>query len=189
MRRNRKWKISHTVLERWTMCFSSYKNCGLKMQMWWVGAHKIKKSAFFATFIFYEGIFFNIWVLSQCTFYSLKLSEYIYITFTYRKTLLHTFLLLVFKIVKSLLCILNFYYIQTSVLNISEILQLYIAWKSGFTSTLLKRQVFPSKAFSGIYWEIYWHVTNVIGCNPRNMFCLLKWNKESIDTVSDKLKY
>ena len=30
-RRNQKWEILHTVLERWTMCFSSYKNCELKV--------------------------------------------------------------------------------------------------------------------------------------------------------------
>ena len=35
---NRKWKTPNTVLERWTMCFSSYKNCELKVKLWWVGA-------------------------------------------------------------------------------------------------------------------------------------------------------
>ena len=47
-----------------------------------------------------KEIFFNIWVLSQCIMYGINFQN-IY-TFTYQKTLLHTFLLLVFKIVESL---------------------------------------------------------------------------------------
>ena len=34
MRRNQKWKIPHTVLERWTMCFNSYRDCELKIELW-----------------------------------------------------------------------------------------------------------------------------------------------------------
>ena len=39
-RGNRKWKIPHTVLERWTLCFNWYKNCKLKVKLWRVGARK-----------------------------------------------------------------------------------------------------------------------------------------------------
>ena len=33
-RRNRKWKIPYSVLERWTLCSSSYKNSKLKVKLW-----------------------------------------------------------------------------------------------------------------------------------------------------------
>ena len=33
MRWNQKQKIPHAVLEKWTMCFSSYKNCDLKVKL------------------------------------------------------------------------------------------------------------------------------------------------------------
>ena len=58
-RRNRKWKIPQTVLERWTMCFSSYQNRKLKEKLWWVEARKGKKNAFFVTFILSQGFFFT----------------------------------------------------------------------------------------------------------------------------------
>ena len=100
MRRNWKWKIPHTVLERWTMCFSLYKNCELKVKLWWCGSRKRKKSAFFVTFTLSKGNFFNIWILSQCMVYWINFQN-IY-TFTYQRALLYTRLLLVFKIVESL---------------------------------------------------------------------------------------
>ena len=31
-----KWKIPYTVLERWTLCFSSCENHKLKVKLWWV---------------------------------------------------------------------------------------------------------------------------------------------------------
>ena len=67
-RRNRKCEILHRILGRLTLCFSSYKNCKLKVKLWWTGAGKKKKknSAFFATLIFSAGYFFKICVLSQC---------------------------------------------------------------------------------------------------------------------------
>ena len=83
-------EVSHT-------CFSSYKNCELKVRLWWVWARERKKSGFFVTFILSEGFFLTF----ECCRVLNKLSEYIY-TFTYQKTLLHTLLLLVFKIIESL---------------------------------------------------------------------------------------
>ena len=41
-----KRKILHTVLERRTLCFSSYKNRKLKVKLWWVGACERKRGYF-----------------------------------------------------------------------------------------------------------------------------------------------
>ena len=105
MRRNRKWKIPHTVLERWTSCFSSYKNRKSKIKLWWVGARERKKRAFFLPFILSKGNFRNIFVLSQCIVYWICFQNIH--TLTYEKTLFHTLLLLAFKTVESLPCILK----------------------------------------------------------------------------------
>ena len=63
-KRNRKWKIPHTVLERRTLCFSSYNNRNLKVKLWWVRARERKKRAFFAPFILSKGKFFKICFIS-----------------------------------------------------------------------------------------------------------------------------
>ena len=102
-KRNRKWKIPHALLERLNLCFDSYKNRKLKVKLWWVGARE-KKRAFFVYFVWRE-FFFNICDLSHCTVYWIHFQN-IY-TFTYKKTLLHALLLLVFKIFQSLHCILK----------------------------------------------------------------------------------
>ena len=67
--RRRKWKFPHIVLERRTLCFSSFKNRKLKVNLWWVGARERKKRASFVPFIFPEGNCFKICVLSQCIVY------------------------------------------------------------------------------------------------------------------------
>ena len=103
MKRNWKWKVSHTVLERRNLCFSSHKNCQWKVKPWWVGARERKKRAFFVPFVLSEGNLFKIRVLSQCIMYWIHFQNIH--TFTYQKTLLHTLLLLVSKIIKSLQCI------------------------------------------------------------------------------------
>ena len=64
-KRNRKWKIPHTILERRTLCFSSHKNRKLKVKLWWVRACERKKRAFFLPFILCDGNFFKIYVLSH----------------------------------------------------------------------------------------------------------------------------
>ena len=61
-----------------------------------------QKSAFFVAFILFEGNFCD---LSQCIVYWRHLQNIH--TFKYQKALLHTVLLLIFKIVESLQCILN----------------------------------------------------------------------------------
>ena len=73
--RNRKWKTLHTVLERQTLCFSSYKNRNLKVKMWWVGARERKKRVFFVPFILSEGNFFKTCVLPQCIVYWIHLQN------------------------------------------------------------------------------------------------------------------
>ena len=83
---NRKWKIPHTVFERWNRSFSSYKNCESKVKLYWVGACARKKSAFFVMFILFKGNVFKICVLSHCMVYWMNF-ENIY-TFAYQKTLL-----------------------------------------------------------------------------------------------------
>ena len=57
-KRNQKWKISHTLLKRQTLCFSSYKNLKLKVKLWWVEVRKRKEKAFFVPLILSEGKFF-----------------------------------------------------------------------------------------------------------------------------------
>ena len=100
--RSWKWKNSHTVLEKLT--FNSYKNCKLKVKLWWVGAHERKKRTFFVHFVLSEGNFFKICFIS-CIVYWIHFQN-IY-TWTYQKRLLHTLLLLVSKIRESFQCILT----------------------------------------------------------------------------------
>ena len=66
--------VEQKFLDRYTLCFSSYKNCDLKMKLFWVGARKRKKSVF-VTFILYKGNFF----LHLCFISTYRVfSEYIY---------------------------------------------------------------------------------------------------------------
>ena len=79
-KRNWKWKIPHTPLGRWTLCFRSCKNCKLKVKLWRVGARERKNSVFCNVSLFCflsAGYFFSICVLSVSSVLS-KLSEYIY---------------------------------------------------------------------------------------------------------------
>ena len=92
---HRKWKIPHTVLERRTFCFSSFKNCKLKVKLWWVRTRERKKRAFFVPFILSTWTFFEICVLSQCIVYWTHFQNIN--NFTYQKTLLHTLFCLLFK--------------------------------------------------------------------------------------------
>ena len=104
-KRNRKWIIAHTGLDRRILPFSSYKDCKLNVKLWWLGARERKNRTFLVLFILSVGNFFNICVLSQCIVYWIHFQNIH--TFTYLKTFLHTLLLLAFKIVESLQCILN----------------------------------------------------------------------------------
>ena len=65
-KRKRKWKISHTVLERRTFCFSSYKNRKLIVKLWELALAKEKRGHFlyrlfclkeiFLRFLFYLDV-------------------------------------------------------------------------------------------------------------------------------------
>ena len=65
MRQNQKLKIPHTVLERSTMCISSYKSCKLQSKTMMSLSLQNEKECIFVTFCPKE-ISFDIWVLSQC---------------------------------------------------------------------------------------------------------------------------
>ena len=102
-----KWNIRCIIIFPW---FQKYEPCAsahvriegrLKVKLWWAGAGKRKKSAFFVTFSLSEGSFSNICVLSQR--YSLlnKLSECIYFYITKNITSYTSY------IVESLQCILK----------------------------------------------------------------------------------
>ena len=106
MKRNWKWKILHTVLERRTVWFSPYKNRKLKVKFVMSWSSRKKKQGIFYTAYFVRRNFFNICVLSQCIMYWIHFQDIH--TFTYQKILLHTLLWLLFKIVESLQCIRNF---------------------------------------------------------------------------------
>ena len=64
-----------------------------------------KKGALFVLFILSKGNFFKIFVWPQCVVYWMHFPNIH--NFIYQKILLHTLLLLVFKIIESLQCILN----------------------------------------------------------------------------------
>ena len=60
----------------------------LKVKLWWLGTPKRIKKVFFVPSILSEGIFLNIFVLSQCIVYWIYFQNLH--TFTYQKILLHT---------------------------------------------------------------------------------------------------
>ena len=102
MRHNQNGKFLITSREMNLMCFSSYKSREL-VKVWRVkkkvrvGARERKKSPFLVKFILSEGHFVKICVLSQYIVYWINFHNIH--TFTYQKALLHTLLLLVFKMV------------------------------------------------------------------------------------------
>ena len=100
MERNRKWKIPHT-----------YRSRKLKVKLWWVGgSSRKKKEGIFCTVCFVRRKFFLTFLLtSQFIVYWIHFQNIHIHTFTYQKTLLHTLLLFIFKISKSLQCILNYW--------------------------------------------------------------------------------
>ena len=98
MKRNRKWKIPPTILERRTLCFRSYKNHKLKSKTVVSWTSPKKKEGIFCTVYF-----FKICALSQCIVYWIHFQNIH--TFTYQKTLLYTFLLLVFKVLEIFQCV------------------------------------------------------------------------------------
>ena len=114
-------KIPHTVLERWTLHFSSYKKHKLKAKLWWVGTLERKKRAFFVLFILSKEISFNICVVLQCRVYRI-LFQNIH-TFTCKKRYFIPFCCLFFKPLKAFSVSLT---LSTFYIDISY--QLYKTW-------------------------------------------------------------
>ena len=100
---NRKWKILHIVLERWTLCFCSCKNCKLKKSVMRL-THE-KKEGIFSPFVFSEGNFFR--QLFFISIYSVlnTISEYTYLYIS--KNIIPCTSILDFEGVKSFQCILK----------------------------------------------------------------------------------
>ena len=91
-------KIPHALLERQTMCISSYTNCKLKVKLVGVGAWVRKKRAFFVPLCLFKWDFLTI-VLSQYIVYWINFQN-IY-TSTYQKKLFHTLSCLFLKCLKA----------------------------------------------------------------------------------------
>ena len=60
-------------------CFSSYKNCKLKVKLWWVGARDRKKRAFFVSFILSEENFLTCFIAMYSALNTLLEYAYVYI--------------------------------------------------------------------------------------------------------------
>ena len=60
-------------------CFSSYKNCKLKVKLWWVGARERKKRAFFVSFILSEENFLTCFISMYSALNTLLEYAYVYI--------------------------------------------------------------------------------------------------------------
>ena len=88
------------VLERRILCFTSNKNRTLKWRLWWVEARRRKKRALFVPFILSEFFF-----LTFVFYLNVSLLEYT-LFYISREITSYTFSL-VFKIAKSLQCILK----------------------------------------------------------------------------------
>ena len=93
---SQKWTIPHTVLERRTTCFSSYKSRRkLKEKLSCVEAYERKKEGIFCTVYFVRRKFCNICVSSHCIVYWIKFQNIH--SFTYQETLIHTLFCLFLK--------------------------------------------------------------------------------------------
>ena len=99
MKQNLKWKIPHTVFERWILCFSSYKNRKLKVKLWWVGAPKRKKEGIFCIVYFGYCLYTVYYVLFNCIVYWIHFQNIH--TFICQKTLLLTLFKLFWKLLKA----------------------------------------------------------------------------------------
>ena len=82
-KRERIWKISHTLLERQALSFSSYKHRELEVRLRWVGTRERRKRAFFVSLILPGGTFFDICALFQCLVHWINFHNTY--TFTYQK--------------------------------------------------------------------------------------------------------
>ena len=79
------------VLEGWTLCFSSYKNCKLKVKLWWIAALERKNRTVVVPFTLCEGNF------KICIEYTFRINILLHI----KKTLLHTLFCIFLKSLKA----------------------------------------------------------------------------------------
>ena len=87
MKQNWKWKISHILLQRWVLCFSSFKTRELEVKLWWVEARKRQSVCIFCDVYFLRGkLFYRFCFISMYSVWN-KIWEYTY--FYKSKTLLH----------------------------------------------------------------------------------------------------
>ena len=99
-----KWKIVHIVLERRTLCFSSYKNHKLKVKLMSWSSQK-KKEGIFCTAYFLRSNFLKYFCFISMYCVLNTLSKYTY--FFISKSITSYTFLFAFKIFKSLQCILK----------------------------------------------------------------------------------
>ena len=97
MKRNQKWEIPHTVLERRTLCFSSYKKLQIKSKT--VMSWSSRKKEHFLYRLLCLKDFLLTFVLFQCIVYWIHCQNIP--TFTYQKKLLHTLFCLFLKSLKT----------------------------------------------------------------------------------------
>ena len=148
------------------MCFSSCKNRKLEVKLWWVGVRERKKRAFFVPFILCEGKFFKICVLSQCILYWIHFQKIH--TFTYQKIIIHTLLLLVFKIVESLQCILNKFALLKSWIRTRSWIFHISPQERGSARFLEKRKFFSSFHFGYCSFKHCVDFAALVAFNIRN---------------------
>ena len=104
-------KILQIASDRWTLCFSWYKNRKLKIKLLWVGACKRKKSEFLYRLFCPKETFLTACFISMYSVLT-TLSEYTY--FYILKKNYFIYFLLASKIVESLQCIFNGLYFMYS---------------------------------------------------------------------------
>ena len=97
-------KILQIASDRWTLCFSWYKNRKLKIKLLWVGACKRKKSKFLYRLFCPKETFLTTCFIS---IYSVLTTLLEYTYFYILKKHYFIYFLLAFKIVESLQCILK----------------------------------------------------------------------------------
>ena len=103
-KRNWKWKITHIVLKRRTLCFTWYKNRKSKIKQWWAGPRQIKKRVFLYRLFWLKEIFLTI------VFYLNVLNTISEYTYCYiSKNITSDTFLLVFKIAESPQYILKYF--------------------------------------------------------------------------------
>ena len=136
MKRNRKWKIPHMVLERRALCLSSYKNRKLKVKQISWSSRKKKEGIFCTAYFVRRKFFLHLCFMSMYSVLN-TLSKY---TYSYiSKTLIHALFCLFLKTVESLQCILN---------EIKNLQSAKITQQNDISKKILKENNAERKVFS-----------------------------------------